>query len=77
MAAVFRKDITDKQQTDVETSIFDNNAVVFEDGVRRDILKQGGAGPNVACAPGSINSNAGVVMPIGDKYATFAEPGKA
>lgn len=77
MAAVSRSNITDKQQTDVETSVFDNNAVVFANGVRRDILKQGGAGPNVAHATGTLYKNAGVVMPAGDKYGTFVEPGKA
>jgi len=75
MAAVARTDVTDKEQTDIENAEFENSVPVFMNDVTRVVIKGGvnGGTERVAAATGSLNSNAGVVMPASDKPGRFLE----
>jgi hypothetical protein len=75
MAAVARTDITDKEQTDLENAEFENSVPVMMNGDTKVVIKGGvnGGAERVAAASGSLNSNAGVVMPAADKPGLFQE----
>jgi hypothetical protein len=74
MAAVFRADVTDKQQTDLENATFENSVPVFMNSVTRVVIKGNyGGTERVAHASGSMWSNAGVVMPASDKPGLFMD----
>jgi hypothetical protein len=74
MAAVARTDVTDKEQTDLENAEFENSVPVFMNSVTRVVVKGNNGGTErVAAAAGSLNSNAGVVMPASDKPGLFMD----
>ena len=74
MAAVARTDVTDKEQTDLENAQFENSVPVFMNEVTRVVIKGNyGGAQRVAAAAGSLNSNAGVVMPADSKPGLFME----
>ena len=75
MAAVARTDVTDKEQTDLENATFENSVPVFMNEDTKVIIKGGvnGGTERVSAATGSLNSNAGVVMPASDTPQRFSE----
>lgn len=74
MAAVARTDVTDKEQTDLETAEFDNSVPVFMNQDTKVVVRGNlGGTERVAAASGSLHSNAGVVMPASDKPGKFTE----
>ena len=81
MSAVFRENVTDQQQQQLEDAEFANSVPVFMNEVTRVVPKgNGGSTQRVAHPRTGINQiarNAGVVMPASDKPGLFCTPGKA
>jgi len=74
MTAVFRENVTDKEQTDLENAEFENSVAVFEDGKTRVVVRGNlGGAERVAHVSGTLHKNAGVVMSISDKPGRFTE----
>jgi hypothetical protein len=74
MAAVFRADVTDKEQTDLENAEFENSVPVFMNDETRVVIKGNyGGAERVAHTTGELHKNAGVVMPADDKPGKFTE----
>ena len=70
----FRKNPTDKDQSDIESANFDSGIPVFDDAKTRSIpAGDGGAAPRTSHDAGSYHSNAGVAMPFDDKPNRFYE----
>ena len=65
MAAVFRENVTNKEQTDIENAEFENSVPVFMNEKTRVIIKgnNGGAERDVG----------GVVVPMSDRVGCFCE----
>ena len=74
MAAVFRENVTDREQTVLENAEFENSVPVFMNDRTLVVVRgnEGGA-EKVAHAAGSRHSNAGVVMPDPDQPGKFQE----
>jgi len=73
MSAVFRENVTDEQQTQLENADFENSVATFQNEQTRVFVKALGGAERTAHAPvqGGRARNAGVVMPIGDKPNVF------
>jgi len=71
--ATSRVNLTDSDQSNVESSEFDSGIPVFTDSKTRVIASSGGGSAGVSHASGSRASNAGVIMDSGDAYSRFSE----
>ena len=69
----YRKNVTDKEQSVIEIAQFDNSPAVFVNKETHILVKAQGGTERVASDVATLNSNAGVIMPISDKSNQFTE----
>jgi len=74
MAAIYRENVTDKEQTELENATFENSVPVMMNDKTLVVVRgnEGGA-EKVQHAAGSRHSNAGVVMPDSSQPGKFQE----
>lgn len=71
--ATSRTNVTDKQQSVLEQATFEDGVPVFQNDKTRVIVDGRGGAQKVSHESGNRHSNAGVVMPVADKYNKFTE----
>jgi hypothetical protein len=68
----YRKNVTDREQTVLETAESEDGVLVFEDKKTRVVARGAGTGTQRTQNAGThLGKNAGVIMPIDDKPNSF------